>query len=51
VIFEFDFAKSASNLAKHGLSLAEAQGLWNSPGVEVDLGIVHGERRYARLGS
>jgi uncharacterized DUF497 family protein len=29
--FEFDIAKSESNLAKHGIDFVEAQGLWNDP--------------------
>lgn len=29
--FEFDAAKSESNLAKHGVDFFEAQGLWNDP--------------------
>lgn len=30
-VFEFDAAKSASNLAKHHIDLVEAQRLWNDP--------------------
>jgi uncharacterized protein len=29
--FEFDAAKSESNLAKHGIDFIEAQFLWNDP--------------------
>ena len=29
--FEFDPAKSAVNLAKHGIDFVRAQGLWNDP--------------------
>ena len=29
--FEFDTAKSESNLAKHGIDFVEAQGLWSDP--------------------
>ena len=29
--FEFDQAKSASNLIKHGIDFVEAQKLWNDP--------------------
>ena len=29
--FEFDAAKSASNKAKHGIDIVEAQALWNDP--------------------
>ena len=47
--FEFDPKKSAANLQKHGFSLEEAQQLWSIPAVEVDLGMVNNEYRYARL--
>jgi uncharacterized protein len=30
-VFEFDAAKSESNLAKHGIDFVEAQKLWNDP--------------------
>lgn len=30
-VFEFDAAKSASNLAKHHIDFVEAQRLWNDP--------------------
>ena len=30
-VFEFDAAKSESNLAKHGIDFVEAQRLWNDP--------------------
>ncbi len=30
-VFEFDAAKSESNLAKHGIDFVEAQSLWNDP--------------------
>jgi uncharacterized DUF497 family protein len=29
--FEFDLAKSAANLRKHGIDLVAAQALWNDP--------------------
>jgi uncharacterized DUF497 family protein len=31
ISFEFDPAKSESNLTKHGIDFVEAQGLWNDP--------------------
>lgn len=31
IIFEFDEAKSQSNLLKHGISFRDAQALWNDP--------------------
>lgn len=31
ISFEFDPAKSESNLTKHGIDFLEAQGLWNDP--------------------
>lgn len=48
--FECDPGKGQGNRAKHGLSLEAAQALWKVRGVEADLGVVHGEYRYARLG-
>ena len=30
-LFEFDLAKSDSNLAKHGIDFVEAQALWDDP--------------------
>jgi len=30
-VFEFDLRKSRANLAKHGISFDDAQGLWNDP--------------------
>ena len=48
--FEFDPGKNELNKAKHGgLSFEEAQKLWQVQGVEVDLGIVNREFRYARM--
>ncbi len=49
VNFEFDPAKSQTNIAKHGVSFEAAQRMWSVPAVEADLGIVNGEYRYARL--
>lgn len=31
--FEWDFAKSALNEAKHGIGFAEARALWEDPGL------------------
>ncbi|WP_244464782.1 BrnT family toxin [Martelella endophytica] len=31
MVFEYDPAKSAANLTKHGIDFAEAQALWNDP--------------------
>jgi uncharacterized DUF497 family protein len=31
IVFEFDGAKSKSNLAKHGIDFVDAQALWNDP--------------------
>ena len=47
--FEFDLAKNEINRAKHGISFEDARALWAVPGVEVDLGFVGGEYRFARL--
>jgi uncharacterized DUF497 family protein len=47
--FEFDPVESAGNRVKHGISLADAQLLWSSEGVEFDLGMVNGEFGYARI--
>lgn len=47
--FEFDPGKNEINKAKHGLSLENAKALWSVAGVEVSLGKVKGEFRYARL--
>lgn len=47
--FEFDPSKNEINKAKHGVSFEEARALWTVPGVEVELGLVRGEYRFARL--
>ena len=47
--FEFDPSKNEINRAKHGVTFEAAQQLWRVPAVEADLGVVHGEYRYARL--
>ncbi len=48
--FEFDAGKNEINKAKHGVSFEQAESLWNTVGVEIDLGVVNGEYRYPRLG-
>lgn len=47
--FEFDPGKNELNRSKHDFSFEDAQRLWNVPGVEANLGIVHSEFRYLRL--
>jgi len=32
-MFEFDEAKSSSNLEKHGIDFVQAQALWNDPDI------------------
>ena len=48
---EFDPAKDVSNLAKHGLSLAEAEGFeWETAMVREDTRNVYGEQRFEAIG-
>lgn len=47
---EFDPAKDAANLAKHGLSLADFSGFDTHPAVLVDDRFDYGEIRYRALG-
>jgi uncharacterized DUF497 family protein len=47
---EFDPAKDALNLAKHGLSLADFAGFDADPVVTVDGRIDYGEARYRAFG-
>ena len=47
--FEFDPAKSAANLKKHGLSLKQAQRLWEVPAVVIKARLV-GEERWMIIG-
>jgi len=48
---EFDPAKDAANIAKHGISLAEAERLdWSTAFIEVDDRFAYDELRMAGLG-
>ena len=48
--FDFDPAKDRSNLAKHGLSLADFKGFDANPLVRIDDRYDYGERRYLAFG-
>lgn len=48
--FEYDPAKSATNLEKHGIDFEKAQELWRRRVVKVPVADDYGERRYAMLG-
>lgn len=48
--FEYDPAKSATNLKKHGIDFEKAQELWRCRVVKVPVAGDYGERRYAMLG-
>ena len=49
-LFEFDDAKSATNMAKHGIDFRAAQELWNDPDLlEIDAKS-EDERRYLVIG-
>ncbi|MBP6852020.1 MAG: BrnT family toxin [Rhodoferax sp.] len=48
--FEFDSAKSASNLVKHGIDFEEAQGLWNDPDLIEIPAKTDDEPRYLLIG-
>ena len=48
--FEFDPAKDAANIAKHGLSLGEFEGFDAEPVVRVDDRFDYGEVRYQAFG-
>lgn len=48
--FEFDPAKDAANIAKHGLSLVEFEGFDAEPVVLVDDRYDYGELRYQAFG-
>jgi len=51
VAIEFDSAKDARNLAKHGVSLARAAELFEQPFREIeDLRADYGERRFIAYG-
>ena len=47
--FEYDPRKSAANRKKHGISLAEAVGLWMVPAVEAPARTI-GEPRFMIIG-
>jgi uncharacterized DUF497 family protein len=49
--FEFDIAKSESNLAKHGNDFVEAQGLWSDPMLLEIPAKTDDEPRYLVIGS
>jgi uncharacterized protein len=48
--FEFDAAKSESNLAKHGIDFVEAQRLWNDPMLLEIPAKTEDEPRYLAIG-
>lgn len=48
--FEFDPAKSATNLAKHGIDFLQAQLLWNDPGLLEIPARTTGEARFLVIG-
>ena len=49
-IFEFDAAKSESNLAKHGIDFVDAQLLWSDPGLLEIPARTEDEPRYLVIG-
>ncbi|MFM1886313.1 MAG: hypothetical protein RL026_1470 [Pseudomonadota bacterium] len=48
--FEYDPAKSAANLDKHGIDFVEAQGLWEDPELVVLAAREQSEQRWLALG-
>lgn len=48
--FEYDTAKSASNLVKHAIDFEEAQRLWSDPRFFVFVAQTETERRYIGIG-
>lgn len=48
--FEFDPAKSASNLEKHGIDFFKAQSLWDDPNRLVIPARIQGEPRFLLIG-
>lgn len=49
--YEFDLAKNASNLLKHGLLLTDAQWFeWETALIQEDTRKIYPERRYQALG-
>jgi len=52
VDIEFDPSKNAANLRKHGVSLAEGDGVLNDPlALTIEDETAQGERRFATLGA
>ena len=48
----FDPAKDAANIAKHGLSLVEGEGVLNDPlGLTIEDGFSEGEPRWITIGA
>ncbi len=50
MIFEFDRAKSAANLAKHGIDFEQAQALWQDPWLIVAPAKTLDEPRFIGIG-
>ncbi|HVC09783.1 MAG TPA: BrnT family toxin [Elusimicrobiota bacterium] len=48
--FSYDFKKDRANEERHGISLAEARGLWDETHVIIPAKNVKGEGRWAILG-
>jgi hypothetical protein len=48
--FEFDPAKSAANLAKHGIDFEEAQAIWDDDGLIVASARAEDEPRWLAVG-
>ena len=50
MIFEYDPAKSASNLSKHGIDFDQAQTLWDDPWMLEAPAKTEGEPRFLSIG-
>ena len=50
ITFEFDDAKSQTNLLKHGISFSDAQALWGDPGLLEIPANTEDEPRYLVIG-
>ena len=50
MMFEFDKAKSQTNLLKHGISFIDAQALWDDPSLLEIPANTEDERRYLIVG-
>ena len=50
ITFEFDEAKSQSNLLKHGISFTDAQALWSDPSLLEIPAKTEDEPRYLMIG-